>query len=135
MIRVVISGNSRYPMARKQIKRLVVTTLKKQGIEDQVEVSLSLVGDRKMKQLNQEFRGCQETTDVLSFPLRETTKGSTEEEREFMEIPDDWWYLGDVVISYPQALKQAQEHNLLVDEEIDRLVEHGVLHLLGIHHE
>jgi len=52
-----------------------------------------------------------------------------------MEIPDDWWYLGDVVISYPQALKQAQEHNLLVDEEIDRLVEHGVLHLLGIHHE
>jgi len=58
MIRVVISGNSRYPMARKQIKRLVVTTLKKQGIEDQVEVSLSLVGDRKMKQLNQEFRGC-----------------------------------------------------------------------------
>ena len=52
-----------------------------------------------------------------------------------MNIPDGILRLGDIVVSYPVARRQAGEHNLLVDNEIKILVKHGMLHLLGIHHE
>jgi len=48
--------------------------------------------------------------------------------------PDKWLRLGDIIISYPQALEDASMDGISVDEEIRTLVEHGMNHLLGIHH-
>ncbi|OGD62870.1 rRNA maturation RNase YbeY [Candidatus Beckwithbacteria bacterium RBG_13_42_9] len=135
MLKVIFSGSSRYPVLRRRIKKAIEETLRQQKIEGQIELGVTFVGDRKMKQLNKKFMGKKETTDVLSFPLRETVKTLNDEAAEFVDYPDELWRLGDVVVSYPQARRQAQQHNILVDEEIDFLVKHGVLHLLGIHHE
>lgn len=134
-IRVPIQVSSRYPVDRRRVRSVVKKTLQKNGITDEAEVGVEVVGDRKMKQLNQKYLHEKATTDVLSFPLAETAHEQSELEKEFIETPTGKLRLGDVVVSYPQARKQAQEHNLLVDEEIDRLVEHGVHHLLGIHHD
>jgi len=123
-IKILIKADSRYPVNRKRLRRKVAAVLGSRGLAEDVEVSFSFVGNRKMKSLNSQYRGEEQTTDVLSFPLIDSSVSFPENET---------LRLGDVVISYPQARKQAQEHNRLVDEEIDRLAEHGVLSLLGIH--
>lgn len=135
MIQVSIQVSSRYPVNRRRVRQVIKKTLRGQGISDAAQVGVEVVGDRKMEDLNRKFMGKIGTTDVLSFPLAETSRVVSEVEREFVEIPVQRLRLGDIVISYPQARKQAQDHNLLVDEEIDRLVEHGVKHLLGMHHD
>lgn len=125
MIKILIKADSRYPVERKRIRQKIKQILGKKGLTQDTEVSILFIGDRKMKSLNKKYRGKSETTDVLSFPLNEGGHPFPAEET---------LRLGDIVISYPQARKQAGEYNVLVDEEIDRLVEHGLLHLLGIHH-
>lgn len=90
-------------------------------IKDQ-SITIAFVSDRKMKELNKQFRGKNSTTDVLSFPFEQdefTTEG----------------YLGDIVISAEQARKQAIENNLNFDTEIKQLILHGILHLCGYDHE
>ena len=71
------------------------------------------------------------TTDVLSFSQTETS----EKVSEFIEPTDNGLYLGEVIVSWPQAMKQALERQITVDEEVDFLVKHGLLHLMGIHHD
>jgi len=127
MIKILIKSASRYPVNRKRIREKIRRFLQTKGLIQEVEVSLSFVGDRKMKKLNSRYRKKRETTDVLSFSL-------TEGEISFPENENNILRLGDIVISYPQARKQAGQYNILVDEEIDKLVEHGLMHLLGIHH-
>jgi len=121
MIKVLIKCSSRYPIERPRIRLLIKKILGDQGENKDIEVSLAFVGDRKMKELNKKYRQLEETTDVLSFSLEKDN------------FPDKVLRLGDIVISYPQARKQAGENNLTVDQEIDRLVEHGLLSLLGLH--
>lgn len=77
-----------------------------------------------MTRLNAEFRGVHRTTDVLSFEAAISAAGG-----------DGQNVLGDVVINVPQAELQAKEYNLGIYEEINRLLIHGILHLLGYDHE
>ncbi len=132
MLRIPIKAESRYPVERKKIRKLVRQVLVKHGIKDEAEVSISFVGDRKMGRLNKDFMKRQGTTDVLSFPL---INSQSKMQRGFVSPPDDILRLGDIVVSYPQARHQAMERNVTVDKEISMLVKHGLLHLLGIHHE
>lgn len=120
MIRILIKASSRYPVERSKIKKKVKKILRRSGLKQGVELGINFVGDRKIKALNKQYRKVNEPTDVLSFPINE-------------KAPDEVLYIGDVVISYPQARIQASKNNLTVDEEIDKLVEHGVLSLLGKH--
>lgn len=91
------------------------------------EIALHLVDDDAIQALNAEHRGLDRPTDVLSFPLLE---------REgFVLPPGAAVALGDVVVSYPRALAQAQEYGHAVAREVAYLVAHGVLHLLGYDHQ
>ena len=83
-----------------------------------------------MRQLNNQFRKIDATTDVLSFPQNDPSQPTA----PFVEAPDDVLHLGDIVVSYPQAVLEATEENKLVDDQIVYLVLHGLDHLLGIHH-
>jgi probable rRNA maturation factor len=130
MVSVLFSVDPRYPINKDRIKAQVEKTLAEMKVTSDVEVSIAVVGDRKMKELNKQYRDYDSTTDVLSFPLEETG-----EETGFVRPPDRILRIGDIIISYPQAIVNAHEYNRLVDDEIDTLVEHSVLHLLGIHHE
>ncbi len=122
---IPIYVESRYKVNRKKLKQAALETLKEQGVVGPVEVSVAIVGDRKMKSLNKKYRDIDKTTNVLSFP---------QSEGEFTPTPPDKLYLGDVVISYPVVIQEASLYNKLVDEWACELVQHGVLHLLGQHH-
>jgi len=138
MITVEIKASSRYPIRRRLIKKVIEETLEKFNVKGDVEVEVEVVGDRKMTHLHQKYMKEKGTTDVLSFPLHEgyvTGKGEEIEEVGFVDFPDKVLRLGTIVISYPQAQRQANLRKHLVDDEINLLVEHGMLHLLGIHHE
>lgn len=125
-IKVLIFVESRYKVNRKQITASVKEVVTENGVKSPVEVSVAIVGDRKMASLNKKYRDKEGTTNVLSFPLSEGEK---------TVLPEDVIRLGDVVISYPQVIREAARDEMLVDEKIDMLVRHGLNHLLGIHHE
>jgi probable rRNA maturation factor len=84
--------------------------------------TIAFVSDKKMSELNNQFRGKNKTTDVLSFPF----------ENDFDENEN---FLGDIVISLEQAERQATENNLSLENEVQQLILHGILHLLGYDHE
>lgn len=129
MITVLFRTESHYPVNRKKVKQAVIDSLLPQVHRDS-EVSISIVGDRRMKQLNIDYRKIDKTTDVLSFGLNDPiAKGIP-----FAATPDDVLRLGDIVISYPQAVKEAGEENKFVDDKIIELALHGLNHLMGIHH-
>jgi probable rRNA maturation factor len=87
------------------------------------ELSVVFVDDARIRELNQQFRGKDTPTDVLSFPLREG------------EAVGQYSYLGDIVISVDTAQRQSQELGHTPEDEIDELLLHGVLHLLGYDHD
>ncbi len=124
--RILIFVESRYRVNRKRIKSLISSVLEEQKITSPLEVSIAIVGDRKMKALNKKYRDKDTTTNILSFPLSEG--GDT-------HLPADLMRLGDIVISYPQVIREAASDEKLVDDRVEELVQHGMLHLLGLHHE
>ena len=136
MIKVLISADSKYPVDRKRIRKLVQEFLKEQGVRAGVGVGVAIVGDRKMKVLNEQYMKHEGTTDVLSFPEvgPAFVKGPLESSG-FVEPTEIGDHLGDLVVSWPQAMKQAMERNIMVDDEVDFLIRHGLLHLLGVHHD
>lgn len=93
-------------------------------------LSLLIVGDRFMRQLNRRYRGKDRTTDVLAFPMHKVSPRIT---RDASLVTSK--LLGDIVISLPQAERQAARAGHTIDREIAVLVIHGLLHLLGYDHE
>lgn len=125
-IKVLIYVESRYKVNRKKIKSAIASICEENKVKSSIEVSVAIVGDRKMKKLNKKYRDKIGTTNILSFPLSEGQSSA---------LPSDVARLGDIVISYPQVIKDAAREEVLVDERIEELVRHGMLHLLGLHHE
>ena len=112
---------------RKAVKLTFVHT----GLSSPVEMGLVIAGDDTVHELNRSFRSVDRTTDVIAFALSE--RGANAE--LFITPPDDIIHLGEVIISYPQAKRQAEEQRHPLEKELTLLVAHGVLHLLGYDHE
>lgn len=110
------------------LRRAVLAVLDEETVSASIEVSLVITGDREVHRLNRDHRGIDATTDVLSFALGAEGDGS------FVAPPDGILHLGEVVISYPQTVRQAAEHGKSFEEEMALLVVHGTLHLLGYDH-
>jgi probable rRNA maturation factor len=91
--------------------------------EGTAALSLSIVGDEQIRELNQKFRGRDRATDVLSFPMHDAAVPGPGER-----------LLGDVVISVETARRQAAEYDAPLQREIYRLLIHGLLHLKGHDH-
>jgi probable rRNA maturation factor len=89
----------------------------------QYEMSISLVSDEEMRELNLKYREQDKPTDVLSFPAAEVA------------TPNDIFPMGDIVISTQTAERQATENGNSLERELTFLTAHGVLHLLGLDHE
>jgi len=147
MYNILIKSDSRYPLDRKKIRHKLQQALQKHKINRKLEISINIVGTRKMKTLNKEYRKIDKPTNVLSFPLEQVeklpqnttflnqTNGTTQTENVGFVFPNDkTLYLGDIVICYPVARQQSAEYYMFVNDWISDLAVHGLQHLLGIHH-
>jgi probable rRNA maturation factor len=100
--------------------------------EEDLELSLAVVGDGRMKKLNKLYRGKNKTTDVLAFEEKSAV-GCLE--KEFIYPPDGRQRLGEIVVCYPRAKKQARQKDHSLEKELTILLIHGMLHLMGYDHE
>lgn len=129
MITTNLFVGSRYPVDRKKIRQRVKTVLKKHNL-DHAQVDVSIVGKRKIKELNESKLKHEGTTDVLSFPQHEKNQ------LDDFPLPENLPpHLGDIVISFPEAVKNAKRYGKMVDNQIGFYLEHGLMHLLGYHHD
>lgn len=110
-----------------ELRRIVAEVLRREGVEAGTELAIVLTDDKGIRDLNRDFRGVDEPTDVLAF--------GTVDEFGFVAPEEAMPYLGDIVISYPRAVAQAKEAGHPVGKELALLVIHGVLHLLGYEDE
>jgi len=96
------------------------------------ELSLVITGQERVQQLNRDYLGRDRPTDVLAFSMLAGLPAEGEASAPpFVAPPDGVVHLGEVIISYPQAVIQAEEHKHPVPKEIALLIIHGILHLLG----
>lgn len=113
------------------VEKAVSYALEAEGARYATEVSVVVTGDEAVAELNERFRGKQGTTDVLSFAM----SGGEVGEGGFVSPPSGMNDLGEVIISYPQAKRQAEGLGHDTEDEIAFLTIHGVFHLLGYDHE
>lgn len=135
MFNIIINSDPRYNINKTGIQAVAAQVLRKLHISGKIELGINIVGDRKMHELNRKYRGLSTTTNVLSFALEDSSPTNLQHVPRigFVAAPDKWLRLGDIVISYPQAVEDASLDGISVDAEIKTLVEHGLNHLLGIH--
>lgn len=108
----------------ERLERIAAEVLAAEEVS-MAELGVLVTDDEAVRRLNREYAGDDEATDVLAFSLREG--------EEFVS-PDSVSRLGEVIISFPTAERQAKEAGRPVEDEIAHLLVHGVLHLLGYDH-
>lgn len=113
-------------MDRKRLIAAAKKSLLVEGFSRPAEVSILLVDDAEMHIMNKQYRGVDKPTDVLSFSQME---GDTPEIDGMPAV------LGDIVISVDTAKRQAEQQGKSLRDELDLLVVHGMLHLLGFDDE
>lgn len=128
MVKVSIVKQGNYPVKVPSIKKKLASFFESHGIVSKAEVSVAIVGEAKMMDLVDKYLKDGKLHNVLSFTPDEI-KGA------FVFPPDGVVYLGEIVVCFPVALKEAMRENVLIDQKVYELIEHGGLHLLGIHHK
>ncbi len=128
MISISVKKQSGYKVNTKKIKKALTTSLEQSGVVSKAKVSIALVEEKEMLDLSRNYLKDNSLHNVLSFPYSETKK-------KFIFPPDKTKHLGEIVVCYPIAEKEAKMENKSVEEKIIELIEHGAQHLLGIHHK
>jgi probable rRNA maturation factor len=120
-------------LQENSLRQAATAALEVEGLSGRIiELTIAISNDEEVQELNRSYRGKDSTTDVLSFAAEEelpespfTLPANARESR----------YLGDIIISYPQAERQSAEFGNNAAREVQELVIHGVFHLLGYDHE
>jgi len=129
MVSIELFVGSRYPVNRKAIRQKIAEVLQEHRVTS-AQVSVSIVGRRKIQELNEDRLHHEGVTDVLSFPQLKNISD------EAFPVPEGMGpHLGDIVICFPVAVQQAKRYGKRVDDQINFYVEHSMLHLLGYHHD
>lgn len=122
MINIKINPRLKINLEPSLVEKACQITLKETNTDAAPDLSVVITDNPQIRKLNKKFRKIDTESDVLSFPSYEidpdTGKG----------------YLGDIIISYTQALKQASLSNQPIENELQLLTIHGVLHLIGFDH-
>ena len=130
-LRVIISNSQRLTKIpsgiRMLVRRACSAVLVMEEFEGSAEVNVTFVDDEEIRRLNNKFRNIDATTDVLSFPLGENGVYDINPESGAK-------MLGDIVISVPHAISQAEEFGHSLQREMAFLTVHSMLHLLGYDH-
>ena len=129
MIDITYSNATRSELVTDSFFSTIRKTLKKYGITDNVNVDLNLVGVSRMRKLNREHRHKDYATDVLSFPIWPNLDTIKKQAAVGPVM------LGGIVVCLAVATKEAAEEGKSVNEQINFLIDHSCLHLMGFHHE
>ena len=114
------------------IEDLLNVAAKKLSVEKNAEVSITVVSNEKIREINREYRDKDKVTDVISFAIEDDEDDLLKEfDMEGITIPRD---LGDIFISHDKAVEQAEEYGHSVERELGSLMVHGFLHLNGYDH-
>lgn len=111
------------PSAR--LEAVIKESLRQEGAVGQV--TLVVTDDQGIQELNRDFLGIDAPTDVLAFSAQEGGE-------PFVASPESQGYMGDIIVSYPRAVAQAEEMGHALELELNLLIVHGLLHLLGYDH-
>jgi probable rRNA maturation factor len=122
MIFIVINASIQTPLEKTLLEKAARAALQNQSAPEDVELTIALGDDAQLQQLNHDFLGIDAPTDVLSFPSAEIDPDTNAR------------YLGDIIISVERAAGQAKAAGHTLGAEMQLLVAHGVLHLLGHDH-
>jgi len=135
-INVLIDEGMEGYLSERWLQGIASAVLLAENADPAAEMGLVITDQEKIQELNLVHLGEDRPTDVLSFPMLEEAETVEDDEDSgvFMVPPDGIVHLGEVIISYPQAAIQAEEHGHSVEKEVAVLLIHGVLHLLGYDH-
>ena len=129
-LKVTISNKQKTPIdeqMRAVVRSCCAQVLSDEKIDFDCEVTVTFVDDKRIHEMNREFRSVDRPTDVLSFPLGENGEYDINPETNL-------YSLGDVVISAETAARQAKDYGHSLEREIAFLTVHSMLHLLGYDH-
>lgn len=134
--KIIINLNNRtkHDINLEEFKKNAVLILHDTSLNGIVEIDLTICAKLFMQKINYKHRSINKPTDVLSFPLVPLYRGKPTKK----SLPIDQStpvHLGDIIICYEVAAKQAKENNKTINEEIIFLFNHGLKHLLGFHHK
>ncbi|WP_395135492.1 rRNA maturation RNase YbeY [Bacillus amyloliquefaciens] len=129
LIDIVDETNSVSADALQEVEKLLQFAAEKEGVQDQAEVSVTIVTNKEIREINRDYRGKDTPTDVISFALEE--EGEDEVEIVGADMPP---VLGDIIISADRTKEQAEEYGHSFMRELGFLAVHGFLHLLGYDH-
>ncbi len=117
-MKILLTHKARAPrLTQSSVQKVLRAVGKEVQLPKDFSVSIVTVGDAEMQKLNKQYRNIDAVTDVLSFPY------------------DDDILTGEIVLCYPQALRQAKYKQAPIDRELAWLTTHGILHVLGYDHE
>jgi probable rRNA maturation factor len=111
-------------------RRIARAVLKAEGVASPYELSVVFTDSETVRRLNREYRGVDAPTDVLAFYMLPQKEAGD----SFALPPDGVTRLGEVIISFPQAVRQAEQQRHSPEKELTLLLIHGILHLLGYDH-
>jgi len=114
--------------AKMLVRKAINTTLALEGFENSAQISVTFTDNEGIRRLNNDFRGIDKPTDVLSFPMMDF------EDTDEPPVDDAENMLGDIVLSLEKAQEQAESFGHSVEREIAFLCIHSTLHLLGYDH-
>ncbi|MCR4611308.1 MAG: rRNA maturation RNase YbeY [Lachnospiraceae bacterium] len=139
--------NTEFDFDYNKIAELVVSeTLKQEHFPYDVEIGISFVDEDSIRELNEQFRGIDKSTDVLSFPMIDFSDmdigddnicemyGFIEDDESYFNPDNNEVLLGDIVLCIPKVISQAKEYNHSVLREYAFLIAHSMLHLIGYDH-
>lgn len=127
MISVFVKNQSKYNVNSRKIKESLATLLEQRGVVSNTKVSVALVNEKKMLDISRKYLKDDKVHNVLSFTYDEV-------KMKFVYPPDDSLHLGEIIVCCPIAAKEARAEGVSAEEKVIQLVEHGALHLIGLHH-
>lgn len=120
-----IQNDSNYLVDVARLQAASQQVLSQHDVDPDTTLSVVFVDNAYIQNLNQQFRGIDAPTDVLSFPADEPP----------VDIDDEPPYIGDLIVAYPYASEQAAREGHPLNDSLSLLVVHGTLHLLGYDHD
>jgi probable rRNA maturation factor len=126
MVKINVTKQSNYPVSGVKVRKYLQKFFNEHGIVSSAECHVSLVGEEKMLSLAKRYYKDNKLHNVFSF-VESEVKGFIHN--------DDVMQLGEIIVCFPVALKEAKQEGKLIEEKVLELVGHSALHLLGIHHK